>query len=35
MEVAKQDISKLVAYGWVPPIPITVKAATARPTSTA
>ncbi len=26
MEVAKQDISKLVAYGWVPPVPITVKA---------
>ena len=26
MEVAKQDISKLVAAGWVPPIPIKVKA---------
>ena len=26
MEVAKQDISKLVAYGWVPPVPIKVKA---------
>ena len=26
MEVAKQDISKLLAYGWVPPAPITVKA---------
>jgi len=26
MEVAKQDISKLVAFGWVPPIPIKVKA---------
>jgi dipeptidyl-peptidase 4 len=26
MEVAKQDISKLVAYGWVPPTPIKVKA---------
>ena len=26
MEVAKQDISKLVASGWVPPTPITVKA---------
>jgi dipeptidyl-peptidase 4 len=26
VDVAKQDISKLVAYGWVPPIPITVKA---------
>ncbi len=26
MEVAKQDISKLAAYGWVPPTPITVKA---------
>ena len=25
MEVAKQDISKLLAYGWVPPIPIKVK----------
>jgi len=25
MEVAKQDISKLVAYGWVAPIPIKVK----------
>jgi dipeptidyl-peptidase 4 len=25
-EVAKQDISKLVATGWVPPVPITVKA---------
>jgi len=26
MEVGKQDISKLLAYGWVPPIPIKVKA---------
>jgi len=26
MEIAKQDISKLVAAGWVPPIPIKVKA---------
>jgi len=26
VEVAKQDIEKLVAMGWVPPIPITVKA---------
>ncbi|MGD0734202.1 MAG: DPP IV N-terminal domain-containing protein [Terracidiphilus sp.] len=26
MEVGKQDISKLLAYGWVPPVPITVKA---------
>ena len=26
MEVAKRDISKLVAAGWVPPVPITVKA---------
>jgi dipeptidyl aminopeptidase/acylaminoacyl peptidase len=26
MEVGKQDISKLLAYGWVPPTPITVKA---------
>jgi dipeptidyl-peptidase-4 len=26
MEVAKQDIGKLVAAGWVPPIPIKVKA---------
>ena len=26
MQVAKQDIEKLVAMGWVPPIPITVKA---------
>jgi dipeptidyl aminopeptidase/acylaminoacyl peptidase len=26
MEVAKQDISKLLAYGWVPPMPIEVKA---------
>jgi dipeptidyl aminopeptidase/acylaminoacyl peptidase len=26
MEVAKQDISKLLAYGWVPPVPIKVKA---------
>ncbi|WP_263366687.1 S9 family peptidase [Edaphobacter bradus] len=26
VEVAKQDISKLVATGWVPPTPITVKA---------
>ena len=25
-EVAKQDISKLVATGWIPPVPITVKA---------
>ncbi|HEX7158199.1 MAG TPA: prolyl oligopeptidase family serine peptidase, partial [Edaphobacter sp.] len=25
-EVAKQDISNLVATGWVPPVPITVKA---------
>jgi dipeptidyl aminopeptidase/acylaminoacyl peptidase len=25
MEVAKQDISKLLAYGWVPPTPIKVK----------
>jgi dipeptidyl-peptidase-4 len=25
MEVAKQDISKLLAYGWVPPVPIKVK----------
>jgi len=24
-EVAKQDISKLVATGWIPPVPITVK----------
>jgi dipeptidyl aminopeptidase/acylaminoacyl peptidase len=26
VDVAKQDITKLVAMGWVPPIPITVKA---------
>jgi len=26
VEVAKQDITKLVAAGWVPPVPITVKA---------
>jgi dipeptidyl aminopeptidase/acylaminoacyl peptidase len=26
MELAKQDITKLVATGWVPPAPITVKA---------
>ena len=26
MEIAKQDISKLLAAGWVPPVPITVKA---------
>ncbi len=26
VDVAKQDITKLVAAGWVPPIPITVKA---------
>jgi len=26
VEVAKQDISKLVADGWVPPVPIKVKA---------
>jgi dipeptidyl-peptidase-4 len=26
VEVAKQDITKLVATGWVPPTPITVKA---------
>jgi dipeptidyl-peptidase 4 len=26
LDVAKQDISKLVAAGWVPPTPITVKA---------
>ena len=26
MEVGKQDISRLLAYGWVPPTPITVKA---------
>jgi dipeptidyl-peptidase 4 len=26
VDVAKQDISKLVAYGWVPPVPIVVKA---------
>lgn len=25
MEVAKQDISKLLAYGWTPPTPVTVK----------
>jgi dipeptidyl aminopeptidase/acylaminoacyl peptidase len=25
MEVAKQDISKLLAYGWIPPAPIKVK----------
>ena len=25
MEVDKQDISKLLAYGWVPPVPITLK----------
>jgi dipeptidyl aminopeptidase/acylaminoacyl peptidase len=25
MEVAKQDISKLLAYGWTPPTPIKVK----------
>jgi dipeptidyl aminopeptidase/acylaminoacyl peptidase len=25
MELGKQDISKLVAYGWVPPVPIKVK----------
>jgi dipeptidyl-peptidase 4 len=26
VDVAKEDISKLVAYGWVPPVPIVVKA---------
>jgi dipeptidyl-peptidase 4 len=26
MELAKQDIAKLLAAGWVPPVPITVKA---------
>ena len=26
VDVAKEDISKLVATGWVPPVPITVKA---------
>ncbi len=26
MELAKQDITKLLASGWVPPVPITVKA---------
>jgi dipeptidyl aminopeptidase/acylaminoacyl peptidase len=26
MELAKQDISKLLAAGWIPPVPITVKA---------
>ena len=26
LEVAKQDITKLVAAGWVPPVPFTVKA---------
>jgi dipeptidyl-peptidase-4 len=26
VEVAKQDITRLVASGWVPPVPITVKA---------
>ena len=26
MEIAKQDISKLKAIGWIPPVPITVKA---------
>jgi dipeptidyl-peptidase-4 len=26
VDVAKQDIAKLVAVGWVPPLPITVKA---------
>ncbi|MBB5344672.1 S9 family peptidase [Tunturibacter empetritectus] len=26
VEVAKQDVSKLVAYGWIPPVPIVVKA---------
>ena len=31
----KADITQLVAAGWKPPMPITVKAATARPTSTA
>jgi len=25
MPIAKQDISKLLAYGWVPPVPIKVK----------
>jgi dipeptidyl aminopeptidase/acylaminoacyl peptidase len=25
MEVAQQDISKLLAYGWVPPVPVKVK----------
>jgi dipeptidyl-peptidase-4 len=30
VEVAKQDITKLVAAGWVPPIPITVKARDAK-----
>jgi dipeptidyl aminopeptidase/acylaminoacyl peptidase len=25
-EIAKQDISKLLAFGWVPPVPIKVKA---------
>jgi dipeptidyl-peptidase-4 len=31
MEVAKQDISKLLAYGWVPPVPIRVKARDGNP----
>ena len=26
MEIAKQDVTKLAAAGWVPPVPITVKA---------
>jgi dipeptidyl aminopeptidase/acylaminoacyl peptidase len=26
MEIAKQDITKLIATGWVPPVPIKVKA---------
>ncbi len=26
MEVAKQDITQLLAAGWIPPVPITVKA---------
>jgi dipeptidyl-peptidase-4 len=30
MEVGKQDISKLLATGWVPPSPITVKARDGR-----
>jgi dipeptidyl-peptidase 4 len=30
VDVAKQDITKLVAAGWVPPIPITVKGRDAK-----